>query len=149
MKMPLPATTSADEEFQMAPMIDMVFLLLVFFMVASNLNQADRMIIDVPLAKNAVVPEDLTFRRTISILPAGKGEEEDHVYMGLTPIKNLSVLQDQLEVDVARYGEKMRVYIRADRNVRHKKVREVMKTCAEAGAANIIFATLQTEAGRK
>ena len=41
MKFKLPIF-EGDDEVQMAPMIDMVFLLLIFFMVASHLNQLDK-----------------------------------------------------------------------------------------------------------
>lgn len=128
----------------MTPMIDMVFLLLIFFMVASNINQADRKAIRVPLAKNSVVPKDLEVRRNVTIL-SDQGDEES-IYIALMPV-TIEVLKATVEKDL-REKPDMSVFIRADKNVKHKKVREVMKACAEAGAINIVFATLQTEVGQ-
>jgi biopolymer transport protein ExbD len=144
MKVPVPTASASDEEFQMTPMIDMVFLLLIFFMVASNINQADRKAIRVPLAKNSVVPKDLEVRRNVTIL-SDQGDEES-IYIALMPV-TIEVLKATVEKDL-REKPDMSVFIRADKNVKHKKVREVMKACAEAGAINIVFATLQTEVGQ-
>jgi biopolymer transport protein ExbD len=57
----------ADDSTPMAPMVDMVFLLLIFFMVASHLNQLEKVEIEVPQAAHAAVPEQLNDRRTITI----------------------------------------------------------------------------------
>lgn len=142
MKITVPTTSGSDEEFQMAPMIDMVFLLLIFFMVASNLNQADRKAIQVPIAKSSQVPKDLEDRRTVTIVP-GEAGQEDVIYIALTPV-TIEQLKSTIEKDLLTMPE-LRVYVRADKSVKHRKVREVMRACAESGAINIIFATLQTE----
>jgi biopolymer transport protein ExbD len=144
MKVPVPTVSASDEEFQMTPMIDMVFLLLIFFMVASNINQADRKAIRVPIAKSSVVPKELEVRRNVTILPVQNDEEA--IYIALTPV-TIEQLKATIEKDLLEKPD-MSVFVRADKNVKHKKVREVMKACAEAGAVNIIFATLQTEVGQ-
>ena len=46
-----------EEPFQMAPMIDMVFLLLVFFMTVSTMAKDARPELDLPLSKTAEVVE--------------------------------------------------------------------------------------------
>ena len=56
-----------DDTTPMAPMIDMVFLLLIFFMAASHLNQLERVEIEVPEAAHAVSPRELLDRRTVTI----------------------------------------------------------------------------------
>ena len=55
-----------DIEVDMSPMIDMVFLLLIFFIVASIIVD-DKVPVDIPTAVYAKVPEDITGRFTISI----------------------------------------------------------------------------------
>jgi biopolymer transport protein ExbD len=149
MKIQLPATSSSDEEFQMAPMIDMVFLLLIFFMVSSKLQQAEFLPIQVPVAKNSEVPKDLGDRRTLTILPGGNGQEPS-VVLGLIPQKDMEDLTKHLTADIEKLSKtkraNLRVYLRADANVKHKIVRDVMKACADAGVPNVVFAALQTEA---
>ena len=46
-----------DEEINMAPMIDMVFLLLIFFMVASHMEKLDRTPVELAVADQAKIPE--------------------------------------------------------------------------------------------
>ena len=38
----------------------------------------------------------------------------------------------------------LKVYLRADKRVRHRRVRDVMQACAEGGAAEIIFAAYES-----
>jgi biopolymer transport protein ExbD len=40
--------------------------------------------------------------------------------------------------------ENLRIYLRADRRVRHKHIKAVMEACAEAGIADIIFGTFES-----
>ena len=56
----------------MTPMIDCVFLLLIFFMVVSTMSKVDMTPeIELPVAPKAAVPEDLRARGIINILPNG------------------------------------------------------------------------------
>ncbi len=148
MKIKIPTGGGPEEEVQMAPMIDMVFLLLIFFMVASHLNQMDRVNIRIPVAKHAAVPEDLSDRRTISITAADPARNlPETIYVGTTPRK-LEEIELIIKNDLQR-NPNIKVYLRADRGVKHKAVQDVMKVCASAGVLDIIFATLQTEGSRQ
>tara|TARA_R100000027_G_scaffold43940_2_gene33059 strand:- start:9075 stop:9506 length:432 start_codon:yes stop_codon:yes gene_type:complete len=125
------------EDFQMAPMIDMVFLLLVFFMTVSNLAQAEKRIkLDLPESNEADVPSELSDRKTVSI------DAEGTVYWGAQPIE-LDQLATQLEPLVAQTPD-LRVQVRADRITEFSDIKEVLKSCAEAGAYNIIYSTYQS-----
>ena len=125
----------SEEGAPMAPMVDMVFLLLIFFMVASHLNQLEMVEIQVPEAVNASVPEALNDRRTITI------KHDDSVYLGNRPSS-----VEAVKASVKKEREMipgLKIYLRADKRVKHGRVREVMKACAEGGAAEIIFATYE------
>lgn len=137
MKVALPRTTAADEELNMAPMIDMVFLLLIFFMVASHLKQLESVEIEVPIAENAVVPKELSDRRVVSIKADGT------IYLGGAP-QPLEKVKPIVEKARQQIPD-LKIYLRADKRVEHKKVREVMKACADAGASEILFATYESE----
>ena len=123
----------------MAPMIDMVFLLLVFFMTVSTLARDERVELDLPESERSVVPEELGSRGTISL---GFGEAgESILYMGAQPV-TLQELQNRVRESVSRDPE-MKVYVRAEREMPFREIRRVLETCAEAGAFNVIYGTYQ------
>jgi hypothetical protein len=64
-------TEGGDDEINMAPMIDMVFLLLVFFMCTCHQNQVENFRLDIPTASKAVVPKEKPGRWTVNILQNG------------------------------------------------------------------------------
>jgi biopolymer transport protein ExbD len=126
------------EDFQMAPMIDMVFLLLVFFMCVSTLAQADRgPVVELPKSAESKVPEDLQDRATISV------EADGSVLIGKTKVEPAE-LSRRLKTTLAD-NPRMRLQVRADQSVPFHDIKAVLKTCADAGAFEIIYATNQTD----
>lgn len=122
----------------MAPMIDMVFLLLVFFMCVSTLAQAEKgPVIDLPLSTESKVPEDLQNRVTISV------EADGSVLIGKAKVDHPELTR-RLRVTLSD-NPRLRLQVRADQNVPFAQVKSVLKTCAEAGAFEIIYATNQTD----
>ena len=65
MKLKLPARE--DAAVDMAPMIDLVFLLLIFFMVASVVTELEKVEVAIPESEYAKVPEDTKNRMMLSI----------------------------------------------------------------------------------
>jgi biopolymer transport protein ExbD len=122
--------------FQLAPMIDMTFLLLIFFMVTTKISK-DQVKVDIklPTAANATIPNDLSNRDIISIDGTGQ------YYIGQVPAskKELTAhLKERFKVTPP-----LRIYVRADKNTPGKQVKELMRIAAEAGAVNVIFGTYQ------
>lgn len=127
-----------SEEFAMTPMIDMVFLLLVFFMCVSSLAQADKKLkLDLAESAESKVPEDLTDRGVVSV------DAEGRVYLGATPVE-LGRLTDAVRVEISRRPG-LRVLVRAERTVAFRDIKRVLKACAEAGAGEVIYATFQAD----
>lgn len=127
-----------SEDFAMTPMIDMVFLLLVFFMCVSSLAQADKKLkLDLAESAESKVPEDLTDRGVVSV------DAEGRVYLGATPVE-LERLTDAVRVEIARRPG-LRVLVRAERSVAFRDIKRVLKACAEAGAGEVIYATFQAD----
>ena len=133
----IPTQNANDEKVDMAPMIDMVFLLLIFFMVSSHMNQMERIDIDMPIAAHSKVAKDMNNRRTISIDKDGK------IFLG-TVEANLETVR-KIVADEQKKIKDLKIYLRADRNINHKYVREVMAECAAGGAGEILFAAYETE----
>lgn len=125
----------ADEVgFQLAPMIDMTFLLLVFFMVTTKISKEQvKVDIRLPLASNAVVPGNLSDRDIISIDARGQ------YFVGQRPAD-----KKQLAAHLkARFQNNppLRLYVRADARTPGKQMKELMRLASEAGAINVIFGT--------
>lgn len=143
MKFRIP-TEGGDEEINMAPMIDMVFLLLIFFMVASHLTSLERVPVPLPVADKAKVPEEARDRQLITILAEDETGEKAHIFMNLQEVSLEEFgaeISKQYEAD-----ENIQVYLRADRRVKHKYIKAVMASCAEAGIVDIIFGTFESGA---
>jgi biopolymer transport protein ExbD len=141
MKFKIPVE-GGDDEINMAPMIDMVFLLLIFFMVASHLTKIDRTPVELPVADKSTVPESARGRQMITIRSQYPTGEEVDILMNLKQIDVDSItpyIKNLLEEN-----KDAEVYIRADRYAKHKYVKEVMAACAEGGVANVIFATFES-----
>jgi biopolymer transport protein ExbD len=139
MKFRIP-TEGGDDEINMAPMIDMVFLLLIFFMVASHLTALERIPVALPVADKAKVPEEARDRQLITVLAEADGGAFYYMNLQKMEIKELAAeITRMVEAD-----ENLRIYLRADRQVRHKHIKAVMEACAEAGIADIIFGTYES-----
>ena len=129
----------SDEEIavDMSPMIDLVFLLLIFFLVASQIVKIDKVPIEVPSAVYAKVPEDETGRYIITVT------EDDKMYVGVASEEvTLEDLTARLMTEVELDPE-LRILIRADGNVRYRANEKIMEACAEAGANDLIFAAFE------
>lgn len=122
----------------MTPMIDMVFLLLVFFMTVSNLAQAERAKeVDLPESAESDVPEanELSGRGTISL------DAEGVIYLGMTPV-TLEDMKASMKTSLRETPE-LRIHLRADQATPYFEIKKVLKACAEVGAYEVIYATYQ------
>ena len=115
----------------MAPMIDMVFLLIIFFMVASHLSSSKNVDLQIPEAKKGVIPKERPNRWTINIRQDGSmfsGQQE----VTLDELKQQTTARLQADPEV-------KVYLRADKEAPHKYVKAVMNAMAAAGVGDFIF----------
>jgi biopolymer transport protein ExbD len=136
--MKLNAKRNDDEiAVDMSPMIDLVFLLLIFFLVASAVIKVEKVPIEVPAAVYAKVPEDETGRFAITV------NTEDDLFIGPASDKvTLEQLTDRMRSEVEADPE-IRIVIRADRKVKYGTNEKIMEACAEAGANDLIFAAFE------
>ncbi|MEO8350149.1 MAG: biopolymer transporter ExbD [Chthoniobacteraceae bacterium] len=122
--------------FQLAPMIDMTFLLLIFFMVTSKLSKEQLKVeIKLPTASNAVIPASVSDRDIISIDDTG-------AYWIGQRVASRVELAAYLKKRLIDYPP-LRIYVRADRLTPGRKIKEFMRMAAEAGAIDVIFASYQ------
>lgn len=127
----------ANDLPDLTPMIDIVFLLIVFFMTVAKMQVQELVEIDVPIAANAVVPEDRSSRVVITI------QNDGSLFFGAQPI----AVEDMTAfVQQAREASpRIKVYIRADARVPFKEVRKLFAAAAAGGVPNVIFASFQSD----
>jgi len=119
---------------QLAPMIDIVFLLLIFFIVTWQFTKSEtELSVSVPTAKEGADPERQQGEIVINILTDGTIRVE-----GATV--DLEQLLAKL-APIAAAFENQPVRIRGDGGVEYQRIVEVIDTCQKAGIWNISFAT--------
>jgi biopolymer transport protein ExbD len=136
-----PEVQEDPNNFNMAPMIDMVFQLLIFFMVMSHFNNMQNVELQIPTAVHAVVPEDRPDRIVVNI------QKDGSFFCAEKPANNL----DTLKTMVKGYKDvvpTIRVYVRADKETPHKYVRQVMNAMGELGIDDFIFGAFKPGEGQ-
>ena len=117
-------------------MIDVVFLLIVFFMVvAQRLSEQYIELSGLPIAANSSVKEEPPSRTIISIDETPEGQK---FYWGEQEI-DIS----QISVAVKR-NPKWKVFLRVHPKVTHSVVQDTLKEIGNGGQADVIFATFKS-----
>lgn len=136
--MKLNSDLGEDVEIDMSPMIDMVFLLLIFFLVASTIVKVEKVPVNIPLAVYAKVPEDTTGRFEITVAKNGD------LFIGTKPV-TLDELKELL-IPELEFNPELRILIRADGLVKYRINEEIMAACAEVGANDMVFTAFEKDA---
>lgn len=119
---------------QLAPMIDIVFLLLIFFIVTWQYTRAEtELSVSVPTAQEGADPQRQIGEIVINVLA------DNSIRVEGTTV-DLEKLLDKLS-KIAKEYENQPVRIRGDGGVQYQRIVEVIDTCQKAGIWNISFAT--------
>ncbi|HIG10726.1 MAG: biopolymer transporter ExbD [bacterium] len=131
-----------EMEMDMTPMIDVVFLLIIFFMVITDMTQADLEDLKLPVAQNATAdkPNPDEFRPIVNIKIDGSILVKRELLFDPENEDDYKVLREYLS-DVARRMKKEKasglpdepLLIRADENTSFKHIQKVMEQCGYAG----------------
>lgn len=117
-------------------MIDMTFLLLIFFMVTTKItNEQVKKDIALPTAISAKQAEDLSNRDVINL--------DD---TGALWVANRQVSDEEMKTYLAsrfKVNPPLKIYLRADKSTPAKRIRQFMKMASEAGAVDVIFGSYQ------
>ena len=132
-----PKLRDDDIEVDMSPMIDMVFLLLIFFIVASQVID-EKPKVEVPFAAYAIVPEDTTGRMIVTVT------KDEKIFVGSAPdpIQGLDALRERITTEI-KANPKLRILLRCDADTKYKINEKVMNVCASVGAADLIFSAFE------
>ena len=126
---------------ELTPMIDVVFLLIIFFLVATTFQRIEREIsVSVPESETGQAGEEGPEPVVVNVLPVDEGYQ---IVVGGNAI-SLDQLQSLLARRVVN-EPKTKALVRADGDLRHEQVVEVADACRKAKAA-IAFTTLEKRA---
>ncbi|MCB9921916.1 MAG: biopolymer transporter ExbD [Planctomycetaceae bacterium] len=130
---------SGEVGFNMTPMIDVVFLLIIFFLVSSHLaKQEAQMELPLPVADSGEEPNDELRRVTLNVtsdgtmLLAGRRIDRDELKQRLKEARN-------------EHGDDVEIRIRGDRSVPYSSVSPIMLSCARAGIWKVTFGVYRSE----
>jgi len=133
------ASEDGDIGFQIAPMVDVVFVLLLFFMALAGQQVIEMELnISLPSGRNALSSGVPTTPIIIDILPDGKIQMNNKVYDSPTS-KELPELRAWLKETIAKFDNKDPVIIRPDPQTRHERVMDVLDAAAAAGVTKLSF----------
>lgn len=128
-----------DLTVDMSPMIDLVFLLLIFFMTSSTLvTHLKEQRVELPVAPEARVVGAFTPRTVINVYADGAFGDE----------RGRALDPDSLAValrDAATARPDNELLIRSDRRTRHGAVQQVLAAAREAGLTDVVFSTYTAE----
>jgi biopolymer transport protein ExbD len=144
-------TPEEDPEFQIAPMIDILLVLLVFFMSITStevLQVNDE--VRLPVAKDGKDPSNVKEGQVIinviwSMLGSSSGGSGTFDIDGKR-FSQASELTPILESKVATTPD-VRVLIRADKEVRYDFLKALLRTVGAAKVSNVTFSVVDKEGG--
>jgi|LakMenE18May11ns_1017448.scaffolds.fasta_scaffold9959637_19 biopolymer transport protein ExbD len=116
----------------MTPMIDIVFLLIIFFLVSSHMaSRETAQPIDLPSASTALASEAVSPDATLNILSDGAMQLQGQTILieGLAPALRRIVAADG----------PMQLRIRTDRTLPYERVEKVLIECSQAGVTDLHF----------
>jgi biopolymer transport protein ExbD len=123
----------------MTPMIDVTFLLIIFFLLSSRLVQQESLELDLPVAESGQQADDQS-RPRVSINLSADGS------LRLGDIAILPAdMRRRLRTERDRLGSDLEVRIRADRFVPYSAVTPVLLACADANIWNVTFAVYKRD----
>ena len=125
-------------DLNLTPLIDVVFLLLIFFMVSTTFEQASKLKIDLPEA-SAKAEQQPDNRIVIGIDVKGRFYINDRQLVN-TQLKTLKIAL----LKVAGDNKDLPIVLRADAKTPHQAVVTAMDAAAQVGLTRLSISTLET-----
>ena len=128
-----------DIGFQIAPMIDLILVLLVFFMSTVALKQVENELgINLPGRGLGYTDANITVEMSIGI-DADGSVNLNNESLGGPEDRELQKLRAKLAEQITLFNNKVPVIIAPQANVPHRRVIDVLNACSAAGIKNISF----------
>ncbi len=129
----------ADPTLDMSPMIDLVFLLLIFFMIASTMItfKKDPKVV-IPIASASMKAKMVSQRIVINIYDDGTVADEQSNIISVDQIETMMQQAKSQNPDT-------KLHLRSDQRVSHKAVKDVIAASARGGVNEVIFSTYEVQ----
>jgi len=137
--------------FPLTAMIDILFLLLIFFMTSSMYAQFEsELTVDVPTSREAVPIEREQFEVIINVTADGKFVinqierpiSSDEAAEG---IQSIDEILEKVFFASVRSNQQPHVIIRGDKKSNYEAIVKVLDACKRANVWNVSFAVIKTE----
>lgn len=125
-------------DLNLTPLIDVVFLLLIFFMVSTTFEKTARLKVDLPQA-SAQAEQQPAEKIVLGIDVQGRYYINDRQLVN-TQLKTLKIALSK----VAGENREMPVVLRADAKTPHQAVVTAMDAAAQVGLTRLSISTLET-----
>lgn len=136
--MKLPSRARTPLLFNITPLIDIVFNIMIFFLVTAHFVRSQETDpVDLPTASQVVEEEPAPERLVLTILP-------DHTFRVSGRDVTIEDVEQMLAQSSAETGER-EVQIRADRNVPYRVVEPVLLACARHGIQDFGFRVFEAD----
>lgn len=138
---------SDDPEINLAPLIDVVFLLLIFFMVSTTFKDDVRLEVKLPQAKGETAKAETQQLLEIVIDREGRFYVNQELVVDRDPATLRRALSGALASAAGDEASKkdLPVLIKADANTPHQAVITVMDVASRLGLGRIAFAAAQPD----
>jgi biopolymer transport protein ExbD len=127
-----------DIGFQIAPMVDVVFVLMLFFMACAGAQVKEKELnISLPSGATSTSSSQKT-PIVIDISPEGQVSMNSQVF-GAAADKSLTALKEWLKSSMEQFGGEDPVIIRPASETKHERIIDVLNAAAAAGVKNLTF----------
>ncbi len=124
--------------FNMTPMIDVVFQLIIFFLVSSHLvKQESQLKLPLPVADSGTLSDDTQSRAVLNVRADGS------LLLGGRPVA-AEQLEERLRELLREKGE-LEIKIRADRHVPYRFVQPILLACYRVGIGNVTYSVYRSK----
>jgi len=120
----------------LTPLIDVVFLLLVFFMMTTTFNREAELSIDLPEARGAVSEKDIP---PIRLIVTQRGDYAINTGQRRLANREVRTLRRALERELRKVDNKPALVISADAQAPHQAVMRAMEAARDVGFVNLNF----------
>ncbi|MBN2063973.1 MAG: biopolymer transporter ExbD [Sedimentisphaerales bacterium] len=124
---------ATGHKINLTPMVDIVFLLIIFFLVVSQFSAQERSLMDLPAAQNSFTPEIAAEKQSVilNIMPSGEITVDDKIYP-----------QPELQKLLTNHINS-KVIIRSDKKCTWSVLQPVFSACLQAGISTTDIAVVK------
>jgi len=136
------ASEDGDTGFQIAPMVDIVFVLMLFFMGSAGSQVVEKelsiSLLSRPSGTTANARDNHEALILIDISPEGQVTMNNQSF-GTATDRKLQPLRDWLKNAIEQFGGEDPVIIRPNPETRHERIIDVLNAATAAGVKNLTF----------